>query len=77
VNSAASVAITEMNWRPRIRATFLRDGIGTRKTSRVSSRQYVRAKISASVSNKSAADFPLSFAAKRTLPATGEYGIAE
>jgi hypothetical protein len=37
----------------------------------------VSAKISASVSTLSAAEIPLSFAAKRTLPATGEYGIEE
>jgi hypothetical protein len=60
-----------------MRATSLRDGIGTIKVVGVSSRQYVSAKESASVSNLSAEEIPLSFAASKTFPATGEYGIEE
>jgi hypothetical protein len=33
--------------------------------------------VSASVSNLSAEEIPLSFAASKTFPATGEYGIEE
>jgi len=66
-----------MNCRPRNRVTAFRDGIGTKETLPCSSMQYRSACLSAPKINRSALSIPVSFADKITLPAMGEYGIAE